>query len=310
VASFAAVPPGIGAVAHRIVHGGRFVEPVLIEPSIENELRALGELAPLHTHRALEVAAEARRLFPDIPHVAVFDTAFHATLPDEASTFAVPLRWREEWGIRRYGFHGLSVQWSSEQVRVPRLVVCHLGGGCSVTAVRDGRSVDTTMGFSPLDGVPMSTRSGTIDPEIIFHLLRNKRVELEELDRLLEEESGLLGVSGISGHVEVLETSTEPSAQLALTIFAHRVAAAIAAMTAALGGLDALVFTAGVGEHSPSVRADVCRRLGFLGVELDDARNQADTYGEIGFEGSAVRVVVVEAREDVIAARQARTVLS
>ncbi len=297
-------------MAHRIVHGGRFVEPVLIEPSIEVELRALGELAPLHTHRALEVAAEARRFFPDIPHVAVFDTAFHATLPDEASTFAVPLRWREEWGIRRYGFHGLSVQWSSEQVRVPRLVVCHLGGGCSVTAVRDGRSVDTTMGFSPLDGVPMATRSGTIDPEIIFHLLRNKRVELEELDRLLEEESGLLGVSGISGHVEVLEASAQPSAQLALAIFAHRVAAAIAAMTAALGGLDALVFTAGVGERSASVRADVCGRLGFLGVVLDESRNQGvDPYGDIGSEGSAVRVLVVQAREDVIAARQARTVI-
>jgi Acetate kinase len=298
-------------VAHRIVHGGRFIEPVLIEPSIEDELRALGELAPLHTHRALEVAAEARRLFPDIPHVAVFDTAFHATLPDEASTFAVPLRWREEWGIRRYGFHGLSVQWSSEQVRVPRLVVCHLGGGCSVTAVRDGRSVDTTMGFSPLDGVPMSTRSGTIDPEIIFHLLRNKRVELEELDRLLEEESGLLGVSGISGHVEELEVSTEPSARLALRIFGHRVAAAISAMATAIGGLDALVFTAGVGEHSAFVRADVCKRLGFLGVEVDAARNEAGVLGaEIGSEGSAVRVLVVEAREDVIAARQARDLLA
>src|SRR5207237_5056465 len=164
----------------------RFPEPVRIDDQVRPGLQTLAELAPLHLAPTLESSDEARRALPEVPHVAVFDTAFHATLPDEASTYAVPRRWREEWGIRRYGFHGLSVQWAAERVAVPRLVVCHLGGGCSVTAVSDGRSVDTTMGYSPLDGVPMATRSGSIDPEIPLHLLRARLLRLEELEHALE----------------------------------------------------------------------------------------------------------------------------
>ena len=247
---------------------------------------------------------------PDVPHVAVFDTTFHATIPEEVAAYAVPRRWAEEWGVRRHGFHGLSVQWAAERVAAERLVVCHLGGGCSVTAVRDGRSVDTSMGFSPLDGVPMATRSGALDPEIVLYLLRTGRLGLEEIDRALEHESGLLGLSGISGDVQELERSREPEAAFALEVFVYRVAAAVAAMTTSLGGLDALVFTGGVGENSSLVRARVCERLGFLGIELEAAANAgAAPDADIATEGSAVRVQVVHAREDVVAAWGARRLL-
>ena len=287
--SLDATPPGIAAVAHRVVHGGaRFREPVVIDADVERELKALTELAPLHNAPALVALDAARRALPDVPHVAVFDTAFHATIPAEASTYAVPKGWREDWGIRRYGFHGLSVQWAAEQVPVPRLVVCHLGGGCSVTAVLDGSSVDTTMGFSPLEGVPMATRSGSIDSEIVLHLQRTGMLELEEVERALEHESGLLGLSGVSARVEELERSKEPAAQLALSVFCYRVACAVGAMAAALGGLDALVFTGGVGERSVHVRNEVSERMRYLGE---------------------FRVEVVEAREDVVAARAARRLL-
>jgi acetate kinase len=293
-----------------VVHGGgRFREPVVIDDAVRAELDALTELAPLHNAPALAAIDEARRSFPGLPHVAVFDTAFHATLPDEASTYAVPRRWREEWGIRRYGFHGLSVAWAAERVPVARLVVCHLGGGCSVTAVLDGRSVDTTMGFSPLEGVPMATRSGSIDPEILLYLQRHGRASAEELEHALEHESGLTGLGG-SAHVEELEARDDPDARLALDLFGHRVAAAVAAMTASLGGLDALVFTAGIGEGSAAVRRRVCARLGFLGIELDPSMNdKARPDADISARGSAARIWLVHAREDVVAARAARSVL-
>jgi acetate kinase len=311
VESLEAAPRDVDAVAHRVVHGGeRFSDPVVIDEAVERDLQALVELAPLHNGPALEGIRTARTIFPSVPHVAVFDTAFHATLPAEASTYAVPERWREEWGIRRYGFHGLSVQWAAERVPVSRLVVCHLGGGCSVTAVRDGRSVDTTMGFSPLEGVPMATRSGSIDAEIVLHLLRNGRLSVEELEHALEHESGLLGLSGTSSRVDELEVSDDPRARFALDVFAHRVAAAVSGMAAALEGLDALVFTAGMGEGSTRVRADVCARLGFLGVELDpEANGSAVPDADVAAAGSAVRVLVVHAREELIAARAARALL-
>jgi len=300
----------VDAVAHRVVHGGeRFVEPVEIDADVLDELRRLTELAPLHNAPALAAIDEAVRAVPDVPQVAVFDTAFHRTIPAEASTYAVPARWRDEWGIRRYGFHGLSVQWAAERLPVPRLVVCHLGGGCSVTAVRDGRSVDTTMGFSPLEGVPMATRSGSIDAQIVLHLLRAGKLDVEAIEHALESESGLLGLSGESSRVDELERSGSPTATLALAVFAHHVAAAVAAMTAALGGLDALVFTAGVGEGAAGVRRDVCRRLGFLGIELDAVANENATP-DAEIARGPVRVVVVRAREDVVAARAARALLA
>jgi acetate kinase len=312
VESLEAAPRHVDAVAHRVVHGGeRFGDPVVIDAEVERELEALKELAPLHNGPALDGIRAASAAFPAIPHVAVFDTAFHATLPAEASTYAVPARWRHEWGVRRYGFHGLSVQWAAERVGVSRLVVCHLGGGCSVTAVLDGRSVDTTMGFSPLEGVPMATRSGSIDSEIVLYLLRNGLMSAEEIEHALEHESGLLGLSETSARVEELELSDDPRARLALDVFTHRVAAAVAAMAAALGGLDALVFTAGIGEGSQRVRADVCRRLGFLGVELDpQANDSAVPDAEVAAPASGVRVVVLHAREELVAARAARELLT
>ena len=312
VTSYGEAPRDIDAVVHRIVHGGaRFREPVVVDADVEQALRELVELAPLHNAPALAALEDAERAFPRLPHVAVFDTAFHATLPDVAATYALPARWRSEWGIRRFGFHGLSVQWAAEQVRVERLVVCHLGGGCSVTAVRDGRSVDTTMGFTPLEGVPMATRSGSIDPGILLHLWRHG-VAFDDVDRALEHESGLLGLSGSSGDVRDLEASDEPAADLALDVFTYRVGGAVAAMAAALGGLDALVFTAGIGEHSARVRARVCEQLAFLGIQLDPTANAGATTGadaRIDTAHSAVQVAVVHAREDVIAARLAQRVL-
>jgi acetate kinase len=231
-------------------------------------------------------------------------------MPDEASTYALPARWRDDWDIRRFGFHGLSVQWAAEQVRVPRLVVCHLGGGSSVTAVRDGRSVDTTMGYSPLEGVPMATRAGSIDAEIVLHLLRTEKLGLEEIEHALEFDSGLLGLSGESGRVEELERSSSPEAELALRVFTHRIAASVAAMSASLDGIDALVFTAGIGEGSAGIRHDVCGRLGFLGLELDiEANAIAVPDADVNVTGSAVRIVVLHAREDVVAARAAATVV-
>ena len=271
------------AVGHRIVHGGeRLAAPVVIDAEVEREIDALSELAPLHNRAALAALARAREALPDVPHVAVFDTAFHRTIPPEASTYAIPRRWREEWGIHRYGFQGLSVQWAASQVRVPRLVVCHLGGGCSVTAVRDGRSIDTTMGFSPLEGVPMGTRSGSIDPGAIVYLLREGKLSLEDLDHALEHESGLAGLSdGDSGDIR-------EASPLALEVFVHRVAGAVASMAVALGGVDAVVFTGGIGEHADAVRERIVARLRFLGD---------------------FRVEVVTAREDLMIARAVRELL-
>jgi acetate kinase len=291
-----------------VVHGGELRDPTWIDDELEARLRQLVELAPLHNAPAVEAIAEARRALPGIPHVAVFDTAFHRTIPAVAATYALPQRWRRE--IRRYGFHGLSVQWASERLAVPRLVVCHLGGGCSITAIRDGRSVDTTMGFTPLEGVPMATRPGSVDPGALLYLLRHD-VTLGDLDEVIEHESGLLALSGTSGDVAELERSRDPAAGFALQVFTYRIAAAVGAMSVALAGLDALVFTAGIGEHSARVRREVCAHLGFLGVELDDARNDtAEPDAEIATDASTVRVVVVRAREELVAARAARALLA
>jgi acetate kinase len=245
------------AVGHRVVHGGeRFRQPVLVDDDVERAIDELSALAPLHNVPALLAIRDARRVLSDVPHVAVFDTAFHATIPPRASTYAVPERWRTEWGVRRYGFHGLSVEWAATQVRVPRLVVCHLGGGCSITAVRDGRSIDTTMGFSPLEGVPMATRSGSVDPGALLYVLRERGLSLDQLDHALEHESGLL---------------------------------AVGAMAVALGGIDALAFTGGVGEGSEDVRGRIVGQLEFLD----------------GFQ-----VVVVPAREELVIASAVRRVLA
>ena len=265
------------AVGHRVVHGGaRFRDPVLIDEDVVDAIRDLSTLAPLHNRPALAAIEEARRALPAVPHVAVFDTAFHATIPERAATYAIPSRWREEWGVRRYGFHGLAVESVAERVRVRRLVVCHLGGGCSVTAVLDGRSVDTTMGFSPLEGVPMATRSGSVDPGALLYLLRERGLSVEELDASLEHDSGLAALGGLD----------EP---LGFAVYTYRIAQAAAAMAVALGGLDALAFSGGVGENRADVREAIAGLLGFLGD---------------------VRVEVAPAREDVVVARAVRGLLA
>jgi acetate kinase len=298
----------VEAVAHRVVHGGGLREPALIDDAMQARLSELVELAPLHMAPAVDAIARARHLLPDVPHVAVFDTAFHATIPAFAATYALPAEWRKD--VRRYGFHGLSVQWASERVRVPRLVVCHLGGGSSVTAVRDGRSVDTTMGFTPLEGVPMSTRAGSVDPGALLYLLRGG-VQLAELDDALEHRSGLLGLSGRSGNVAELEDADDEASRRALDVFNYRVAAAVGAMAVALGGLDALAFTAGIGENSAGVRREVCAHLGFLGVDLDPHLNDsAAGDAEIASPSSHVRIAAVRAREELVAARSARALLA
>jgi acetate kinase len=286
VASLADAPP-VDAVGHRIVHGGEHLsDPAPIDDGVLAQLEALIELAPLHNEPAVRAIEEARRALPNVAHVAVFDTAFHRTIPEVAHTYALPKRFRDR-GIRRFGFHGLSVQWVAEQVVVPRLVVCHLGGGSSVTAVLDGRSVDTTMGFTPLEGVPMATRAGSFDPGALLYLLR-QGVELQELDRALEHESGLAALAG-TGDVRQVERDPSADAALALEIYSYRIAQAVAAMATTLGGLDALAFTGGVGENSARIRDAVCTRLAFLGR----------------FE-----VHVVPAREDVVVARAVRSVVA
>ena len=276
VETLAEIPGDVAAVGHRVVHGGsRFVEPVVVDAEVEAAIEELHTIAPLHNEPALAALREARAAFPDVSHVAAFDTAFHATIPAEAATYPLPRAWREEWGVRRFGFHGLSVEWAAGQIPVSRLVVCHLGGGCSVTAVLDGRSVDTTMGFTPLEGVPMKTRAGSVDPGILIHAVRERGLSADELDRVLERDSGTDALGGLE----------DP---LAFTLFTYRVAGAVAAMAVALGGIDALAFTGGLGENRADVREAVSERLAFVG---------------------SFRVEVVPAHEELVIARATRKLL-
>jgi acetate kinase len=291
----------VDVVAHRVVHGGsRFREPIVVDESVRSEVEKLEPLAPLHNAPALRAIYDAQRVLPDVPHVAVFDTAFHATIPAEAATYAVPHGWRE-FGERRDVFLGRSVQWCAGMLDAPRLVVCHLGGGSSVTAVLDGRSVDTTMGFSPLEGVPMTTRSGSIDPGAVLYLLRERGLDPDALEHELNLESGMKALAGGTGDMRDVEAA---GGGLALDVFTYRVAAAVGAMTAALGGLDALAFTAGIGENSTLVRARVCKRLEFLGIELDPASNER-AEPDCAISRGRVAVHVIRAREELVAARAA-----
>ena len=310
------------AVGHRIVHGGeRFQSASRIDRSVEEALCELADLAPLHQRKSLAALDVISRLLPGLPAVACFDTAFHATLPASASTYALPRAWRERFGIRRYGFHGLSHAYASrrasELVGVPvedlRVVSCHLGSGASLAAVRGGRSIDTTMGFTPLEGLVMATRCGSVDPGLLLWLLEGNRVDLREMAEALEHESGLAGLAGSSDMRAILARAAlhEPDASLALEVYVHHLRAGIAAMAAALGGLDVLVFTGGVGENAPSIRAAAAEHLGMLGIAIDPARNTAaDGDTIVSPAGAAVTTVVIGAREDLEIARQVRQVLS
>jgi acetate kinase len=309
------------AIGHRIVHGGeQFRAPVLIDADVERALRELVDLAPLHQPKSLAALDAVTRLLPDVPAVACFDTAFHATLPAAASTYALPAEWRERWALRRYGFHGLSHAWVARRVPAlldpgkdrPRIVSCHLGAGASLCAIEDGRSLDTTMGFTPLEGLVMATRSGSVDPGLLLWLQEHERLSARELADALEHRSGLIGLAGSADMREILDraSSGDRTARLALAVYVHRLRAEIAAMAAALGGLDALAFTGGVGEHSARIRALAVDGLGFLGVELDATRNDGVTAdGDISAAGARARTVVVAAREDLEIARQVRALL-
>ncbi len=311
----------VAAVGHRIVHGGTvFSSPVRIDARVIARLEALTDLAPLHQPKSLAALAAVSAVIPDVPAVACFDTAFHATLPAAASTYALPPEWRKRWDLRRYGFHGLSHAYATRRaaqllgrpVADLRLVTCHLGAGASLAAVAGGRSVDTTMGFTPLEGLVMATRSGSVDPGLVLWLAEHVGMPPAELAATLERRSGLLGLAGTSDMRVILAGAAAgtPDAALALDVYVHRLRGSIAAMTAALGGLDALVFTGGVGERAPRVRAMAADGLGFLGVTLDPSRNdEGSADREISPDGAGVRVLVLEAREDLEIAHEVRDVL-
>jgi acetate kinase len=306
---------GIVAIGHRIVHGGsQFVAPVRLNHKAIDELADLTPMAPLHQEACLSPARTLLSLRPDVMQVGCFDTAFHATLEPPASRFAIP-RSYEESGIRRYGFHGLSYEFIAGRLReispdLPgkRTVVAHLGSGASLCAMRHGRSVDTTMGFTPLDGVMMGTRCGTIDPGILLYLQRERGMSAEDIEQLLYHKSGLLGVSGVSGDMRRLLSSGDPRAAEAIDLFTFEVAKAVCGMALTLEGLDGLVFTGGIGEHAAKVRTLVCNRLRWLGLELDPKANDGDA-ALVSLDSSSVEIRVIPTSEEITIARQVSTLM-
>jgi acetate kinase len=346
--------PRPDVIGHRIVHGGTaFTGPALIDDSVRQQLLDLTDLAPLHQPKSLAALDAVTAQLPGVTAVASFDTAFHTTIPAAAATYAVPREWRERYGIRRYGFHGLSHAYCSRRAaqlagRPPaglRIISCHLGAGASLAAVLDGRSVDTTMGFTPLEGLVMATRSGTVDPGLVLWLEEHEHLAPHEVAAALESRSGLLALAGTGDmrEVEAAADRGEPDARLAIDVYTHRLAAGIAAMTAAAGGVDVLAFTGGVGEHSAGVRRRAAGRVAFLGVAIDGQRNDifhgdgtgADATGRDGAghdgtgdsaagarggpasadaditgAGATVRTLVITAREDLQIAREARELLA
>jgi len=301
----------VDATGHRIVHGGtEFKAPVILDDAVIARLETLIPLAPLHQPAALAAVRIAMDTLPAVPAVACFDTAFHATLPAAAATYAIPAEWRERWGVRRFGFHGLSHAWASARAleitglarRGSRVVTCHIGAGASACAVRDGCSVDTTMGFTPAEGLVMATRSGSVDPGLILWLIRTAGLDPADVDTALERRSGLAALSGTDGDmrnvVEAVDAGDE-RARLAIDVWVLRLRQAVAAMTASLGGLDVLAFTGGVAEHQPALRAKTVEGLSFLGVGVDaDANARAGGDADVSAAGASGRVVVVRARED------------
>jgi acetate kinase len=311
-----ASPAEIKVVGHRVVHGGpKYKQPVRLTPEVKSEIGEASAFAPLHNRAELEGVESIEKLLGPVPQVAVFDTGFHSKIPPAAAVYPGPYRWFES-GIHRYGFHGINHQYCAGRVaqllhrelNSLKLVTCHLGNGCSLAAIRDGHSVDTTMGFTPLEGLMMGTRSGSIDSGILTYLLRQGQIKADEIDNVLNKESGLLGISGISEDMrEILAHAKQGNtrAKLAFDIYVHRLRSGIGAMVAVLGGIDALVFTAGVGENSAEVRDAVCGQLQFLGLMLDAAanvRSAPDT--DIAAPHSAVRVLIIRAQEDWAIARE------
>jgi acetate kinase len=309
----------IDAVGHRIVHGGsRYTAAVRITPDVKNAIRELSELAPLHNPASLEGMRAIEQVLPSVAQVAVFDTGFHSTLSAAARTYAIPRKWTKDWEVHRYGFHGLSHAYCATRAAEmlgesdSRLIIAHLGNGASVSAVHGGNCIDTSMGFTPLEGVVMGTRCGSVDPGLLLYLLRRKGLSTEQLDHALNCESGLLGISGTSSDMrEILKQSSQnPDARLALEVYIHRLVQTIGAMAATLGGVDGLVFTAGVGEKSAQVRKLACANLGHLGLELDEAANDRCTPdADVALPGSRGRILVIATNEDLTIMRQTRALL-
>ena len=300
----------IDLVGHRVVHGGaKYSQPTLINDGVKSAIADLIPLAPSHNPANLEGINTIEEILPKVPQVAVFDTAFHSTIPKFAKVYPIPYKYYEK-GIQRYGFHGTSHQYCANRtaqiLQQPleslKIVTCHLGNGCSLAAIKDGVCIDTTMGFSPLEGLMMGTRCGSIDPQILIYMMQEYGLDAEEIDRLLNKESGLKGVSGVSNDLREIAKAIDngnTQAQLAYDIYLHRLKKAIGAMVASLNGLDVLVFTAGVGEHQSMLRKETCAGLSYLGVKLDTAKNNADPVDvNIATENSQVQVLVIHTQED------------
>jgi acetate kinase len=313
---------GVEAVGHRVVHGGpRYPQSVRIDPEVIRYLITISDLAPLHIPASLAGIAAIRELMPRMPAVACFDTAFHSRMPAAASTYAIPLEWRQRFGVRRYGFHGFSHAYAArraaELLGSPgtglKVVTCHLGSGASVAAVWGGRSMDTTMGFTPLEGLVMATRSGSIDPGLILWLQKHAGVTAAEMMETLDRHSGLEALAGTGDMRELLRklSAADDDARLAFDVYVHRLRACIASMASAMAGIDVLVFTGGVGENAAPVRAATVSGLRFLGLEIDPALN-ANLAGDadISAPSAAVPTLVVKAHEDIEVAREVRRVLS
>ncbi len=308
-------PSEIDVVGHRVVHGGKnFDKATAITPEVKSAIASMSAFAPLHNRAELQGIEIIEKRIGPVLQVAAFDTGFHSRLPEPAAVYPGPYEWLAQ-GIRRYGFHGINHQYCAERTAqllgkdLPalKLVTCHLGNGCSLAAIRGGRSIDTTMGFTPLEGLMMGTRSGSVDPGILTYLVRQGQLTGQQLDDLLNSKSGLWGISGISSDMRQIVAAMKnghPRAKLAFEIFVHRLQSGIGAMMAVLGGIDALVFTAGIGENSPEVRVAACANLGFLGLKLDAAKNaQSSADQEISLPDSAVRILIVRAQEDWAIAR-------
>ncbi len=300
----------IDAVGHRVVHGGpHFEDPVVVTPEVRAAIASVSPLAPLHIRAELEGMEIVGSVLGAIPQIAVFDTGFHRQMPESSAIYPGPYEWAEK-GIRRYGFHGINHQYCAgraaqllrKDATSLKLVSCHLGNGCSVTAIQGGRSVDTTMGFTPLEGLMMGTRSGSVDPGILTFLMRQEKLDAEKIDHVLNQESGLLGISGVSGDMRDILAAMQRGherAKLAFDVYIHRLRVAIGGMATVLGGMDGLVFTAGVGENSPEVRAAACSTLAFLGLKLDRELNSRPFLDcDISTADSRVRVLVIRAEED------------
>jgi acetate kinase len=312
----------IDVVGHRVVHGGQELkEATCITPAVKAAIARMSAFAPLHNRAEMEGIEIIEKRMGSVLQVAVFDTGFHSRLPDAAAVYPGPFEWLAQ-GIRRYGFHGINHQYCAgrtaqllgKDLRSLKLVTCHLGNGCSLAAIRQGQSVDTTMGFTPLEGLMMGTRSGSVDPGILTYLMREGNSTGEQLDKLLNTKSGLLGISGMSSDMRQIVAAMKdghPQAKLAFEIFVHRLQAGIGAMIAVLGGIDALVFTAGIGENSPDVRSAACANFEFLCLKLDPAKNaQSSADQDISFSDSAVRVLIVRAQEDWAIARDCWRLMS